>query len=439
MPGAMWILSNVRALYDGTSADASAVHHGVDLVVERGRVQALGPHEAGRPRPQDATVVDASSLTVVPGLVDAHGHVTILGLSPADMDRMNGPSGLLYVEKILNASLVNGGVTTMRDIGGATDLMKRLVDEGVIFGPRLKIAICMLSTTGGHADFRGPDRCHAELSRLWPEAPGRPSSLVDGPWECRKRVREIAACGADLIKICSSPGVTSPRDKLEHQDFAPEEVRAICAEAEARGLRVAAHAHSRSGIRLAIENGVHDIQHISFMDEELVELADRRGLTVTPTSWVVNDLPAARGLAPAVMEKARRVAEVHRKAVDFARRGGLKILAGTDPVLPAMHGRNYMEIVHLVRDGLPALHAWHAGTGLAAAEIGQGDAGTLAVGQRADLLLCRGDVIQDPALLDRGALLEVVKDGEGYRGGVEGVPQRTWRRGFEDVIGRAGS
>jgi imidazolonepropionase-like amidohydrolase len=437
MPDIMLILENVRALYDGTSARPESVHRGVDLQLDRGRVRALEPHDPKRRRGEGDTVVDASKLTVVPGIVDCHGHVTILGMSPPDLDRMNGPAGLVYVEKILNASLVDGGVTTMRDIGGATDLMKRLVDEGVIFGPRLKIAICMLSTTGGHADFRGPDRCHAELSRLWPEAPGRPSGMVDGPWECRKRVREIAACGADLIKICSSPGVTSPRDKLEHQDFSPEEVRAIADEAEARGLRVAAHAHSHAGIRLAIENGVHDIQHISFMDEELVEMADRRGLTVTPTSWVVNDLPQAKGLSATVMEKAKRVAEVHQKAVDFARRGGLKILAGTDPVLPSMHGRNYMEIVHLVRDGLDPLQAWYGATGLGAQEIGQTDAGTLAPGQRADLLLCRGDVIRDPGLLDKGALVEVVKDGLGYRGGVEGIPQRTWKQGFEDVIGHA--
>ena len=106
-----------------------------------------------------------------------------------------------------------------------------------MIGPRLKIAICMLSTTGGHADFRGPDRCHGEISRLWPETPGRPASIVDGPWECRKRVREIAACGADLIKICTSPGVASPGDALEHRDFTAEEIAAICDEAAARGLR----------------------------------------------------------------------------------------------------------------------------------------------------------------------------------------------------------
>jgi len=256
-------------------------------------------------------------------------------------------------------------------------MMKRLVDEGLMIGPRLKISICMLSSTGGHADFRGPDLCHGQLSRLWPPAPGRPSSIVDGPWECRKRVREIAACGADLIKLCTSPGVASPSDHLEHRDFTAEEIEAICEEAQGRGLKVAAHAHSESGIELAIKNGVSDIQHISFMDERLAEMAQDHGCTVTPTSWVIRDLMKAQGIDPFVMDKVKKVAEVHTKAVQFARSGGLKIVAGTDPVLPGMHGRNYMEIVHLIEDGLNPLEAWYGATGQAADVIQIADSGRL--------------------------------------------------------------
>lgn len=433
----MLILSNFKQLYDGTQPNRAAVHAGMDVHIDTatGRIQQVRPHESALRVGEAHTLVDCSAYTATPGLIDCHGHITVLGLDGPAMDTMLGGSALVYVEKILHTTLVDGGVTTMRDIGGATQLMKRLVDEGLLIGPRLKIAICMLSTTGGHADFRGPDRCHGELSRLWPEAPGRPSSIVDGPWECRKRVREIAACGADLIKICASPGVASPSDALEHRDFTGEEIAAIADEAGARGLKVAAHAHSRSGIELAIEHGVQDIQHISFMDEALVEKAHARGCTVTPTSWVMYELPEARGLSPFVMEKVKRVAEVHSQAVQFAAQGGLKILAGTDPVLPRMHGRNYMELVALVRDGLSPLAAWHAGTGLAAQQIGQPDAGTLVAGQRADLLLCKGDVLARPELLDQGALVEVVKDGLGHRNGVPGIPQRDFRHTVRAALG----
>jgi imidazolonepropionase-like amidohydrolase len=304
--------------------------------------------------------------------------------------------------------------------------MKRMVDSGVMIGPRLKIAICLLSSTAGHGDHRGPDRCHATVSPVWPEGPGRPSNLVDGPWECRKRVREIAGCGADLIKICTSAGVASPSEGMDGKAFTAEEVRAICDEATNYGLRVAAHAHTRSGIRVAIENGVHDIQHMSFLDEELAALAHAHGCTVTPTSWILDEVMTTGGLSPTSMEKARLLVEAHHLAVGYARRGGLPILAGSDPFLPNMHGRNYMELVHLVKDGLSPREAWHSATGLAAREIGQADTGTVAEGKRADLLFCKGNVIEDPRLLDAGALLEVMKDGEGYRGFLEGVPQRRF-------------
>ncbi|MEQ1893261.1 MAG: amidohydrolase family protein [Planctomycetota bacterium] len=419
------VFANVRKLYDGTSGDARALHEHVDLTVLAGRIHALVPHVPGRPQDPDAIVVDAARATITPGLIDCHGHITTLGLRGGDIERMNGPSAALWVEKVLFTTLVDGGVTTLRDVGGATHWMKRAVAEGVMLGPRLKISVCMLSTTGGHADFRGPDRCHEELSKLWPPAPGRPSSLVDGPWECRKRVRELVACGADLIKVCASPGVASPGDKLEHREFHPEELAAICEEAEARGLCVAAHAHSASGIELALENGVHDIQHISFLDERLVELAHAKGASVTPTSWTLDELTRAQGLAPLVMEKVKQVNAHHARAVQHALTGELPILAGTDAVWPGMHGRNWMELAHLQRDGVPTLRAWHGATGLAAREIGAGDTGTLVAGQRADLLLCAGDVLEQPERLGEGALLEVLQDGLGHRG-LAPIPQRDF-------------
>jgi len=419
------ILSNVKTLYDGTSAEARALHHGVDLTLVNGRVQALEPHRPGLARDPAAHVLDCSSYTVTPGLIDCHGHITTLGLRGQDIERMNGPTAPLWVEKVLFTTLVDGGVTTLRDVGGATHWMKRAVAEGVMLGPRLKLSVCMLSTTGGHADFRGPDRCHEELSRLWPPAPGRPSSLVDGPWECRKRVRELVACGADLIKVCASPGVASPGDRLEHREFHPDELAAICDEAEARGLRVAAHAHSASGIELALKNGVHDIQHISFLDERLVELAHEKGASVTPTSWTLDELARAEGLAPLVMEKVKQVNAHHSRAVQHALTGELPILMGTDAVWPGMHGRNWMELVHLLRDGVPYLRVWHGSTGLAARELGAGDTGTLVAGQRADLLVCADGVLEQPERLGQGALLEVLQDGLGHRG-LAGVPQRDF-------------
>ena len=201
----------------------------------------------------------------------------------------------------------------------------------------------------------------------------RVSWMVRGNVE--RRVREIAACGGDLVKVCASPGVVSPSDHLENRDFTLEELEAICDEAAGRGMYVAAHAHSQSGIRLAIQSGVKDIQHISFMNEELAELAYAKGCTVTPTAWVNHCLLESGEFDEFITSKIEAVAETHARAVKVAHSSGLKLLAGTDPVLRDMHGRNYMELAALIREGVPPLGAWYGATGQAAQQIGQGDTG----------------------------------------------------------------
>ena len=430
----MIILSNIHKLYDGTSAGQEAIHERRDVWIDDGKIRAVKPHDANTHEGSEVQLVDCSAYTITPGLIDCHGHVTLWGVGDENLSRMNSPEAPFWAERILYRTLVSGGVTTLRDVGGATQVFKRLVDQGVLLGPRLQLAICMLSTTGGHADFRGPDRCCGELSRLWPAGPGRPSSIVDGPWECRKRVREIGACGGDLVKVCASPGVVSPTDHLEHRDFTREELEAICDEAAGRGMYVAAHAHSHCGIRLAIESGVKDIQHISFMDAELAELAYAKGCRVTPTSWVGQRLAQSGKFNKFITSKIQAVSESHARAVKTAYASGLNLLAGTDPVLPDMHGRNYMELVALIQEGVPPLAAWFGATGLAAQQLGLADTGTVVEGRRADLLICEGNVVDDPSKLDHGALVEVLKDGVGYRGGLQGIPQQTYGNAMNEAL-----
>ena len=169
-------------------------------------------------------------------------------------------------------------------------------------------------------------------------------------------------------------------------------------------------------------------------DRDLAERAYKKGCTVTPTSWISQSLSSADGLTPFVMEKVQQVSEVHAEAVRIAHASGLKMLTGTDPILPNMHGRNYMEVVSLMQDGLSSLSAWYAGTGLAAERIGQNDTGTLMSGKRADLLLCSNDVIDNPSLFEQGALCEVIKDGVGYRGAITDIPQRTFHSTVRETL-----
>jgi imidazolonepropionase-like amidohydrolase len=162
------------------------------------------------------------------------------------------------------------------------------------------------------------------------------------------------------------------------------------------------------------------------MNEELAEQAYARGCTVTPTSWVSQKLARSKQSNPFIRAKIQQVSESHARAVQAAQASGLKILAGTDPVLPDMHGRNYMELAALIEEGVPSLAAWFGATGLAADQLGQTDTGTLTEGKRADLLVCRKNVIEDPSHFDHEALVEVLKDGWGYRNGLPEIPQRTF-------------
>jgi imidazolonepropionase-like amidohydrolase len=149
---------------------------------------------------------------------------------------------------------------------------------------------------------------------------------------------------------------------------------------------------------------------------------------------VIHELTQARGLTPFVKEKVQMVAESHARAVEIARTGGLTILAGTDPVLPGMHGKNYMELVVLARNGLSPLEAWHSSTGLAAKQIDVPRAGTIAAGQFADLVFCSADVFEKPEELEQGALVEVMKDGMTYRGSIPGLPVRRYQDTVREAL-----
>lgn len=422
----LFLLSNLKKIYDGKSSAMGSVRSAIDLMIEGAAVTQVRPHQRGRKVSKDITVIDASRLYLTPGLIDCHSHVTLDGLAPADLARANGPAGLLYAAKNLYRSLVDGGVTTLRDMGGASHYHKRLVEDGAWIGPRLELAVCMLCASGGHGDLRGKDRRHGEHSILFPPAVGRPSSIVDGPGECRKRVREIESVGGDFIKVCAGRGLSfgAPGADLDRGvDFTSEELAALCGEAGRRGMRVACHAHGSRGIAAAVRAGVQDLQHVTFLGPAEVDLAAKRGCTVTPTSWALK--LALDGPAFASKTKAKeknRIRDAHARAVELARRSGLPILAGSDASNAAMHGKNYAELACLVDEGLSGLEAWHGATGLPAKIFGLRDAGTIAAGQRADLLLFNEDVIAEPNRFSASSLVEVVKDGLGHRGGLP-IPQ----------------
>ncbi|MEV1177521.1 amidohydrolase family protein, partial [Nonomuraea sp. NPDC049784] len=305
--------------------------------------------------------------------------------------RPSGRGGVQKAEQNLRTSL-NLGVTTVRDAGGADLGVKQAVADGLIDGSDLVIAVTPLSQTGGHVDGW---TVHGEVHSLLVPHPGRPHTVVDGPDQMRLRVREIIRAGADVIKICTSGGVMSPRDDPRHPQFSEEELAVCVSEAAASGIGVMAHAQGTPGIRNAVLAGVRSIEHGIFLDDECIDLMLARGTWLVPTLLapvaLIRMIEAGTRLPQAVVDKAHSVAGTHMDAVRRAVDAGVKIAMGTDSgVFP--HGLTPEELQLMVEAGMSPSRALAAATSSGADLLGLGElTGRITPGLRADMVTVDGD------------------------------------------------
>lgn len=393
-------------VFDGTGADPAPA----DVVVESGRVVEVGPGLDGD------EVVDCSGATVLPGLFDCHVHVTFSTVDP--MANVGRPFSLQFYEAAENLRrTLAAGITSVRDAGGADLGIATAQARGLIPGPRMRIAIAMLSQTGGHGDDWEVSGC--DLPLFVPH-PGRPSALVDGPDEMRKKVRELIRAGADVIKVATSGGVLSPRDDPRHGHFRDAEIAVLVEEATAAGIFVMAHAQATDGIKVAVRNGVRSIEHGIYLDDEAIEMMLDRGAWLVPTlvapRGVIEAVEAGVALPPTVVDKARMVMEAHTDSVRRAVAAGVRVAMGTDSGV-APHGQNLRELGLMAECGMSPTQVLHASTLSAARLVGvDDDLGSVEPGKRADLVVVAGDalvlddlgqrvraVYQDGALVSGGA------------------------------------
>ena len=355
-----------------------------DVAVEGERIVDVGPDLDG-----DESV-DVSGKHLLPGLFDCHIH---LGWSHIDLQRyQRTPPGLLYYEAIAGMQeTLRCGITTARDAAGVDLGTKRAVERGLITGPRMQIAIGMLSQTGGHGDDFLPSGGHA----FGPPTATHPNTVVDGPDEVRKAVRELVRAGADVLKVATSGGVLSPESDPRHAHFQPDELEVMAAEARAAGIFMMAHAQGYDGVKNAIRAGFRSIDHGVFLDEEAIELMLENGTWLVPTLLAPQGVLSAAengvSIAPESLAKARDLVEVHRESITKAAAAGVKIAMGTDcPVSP--HGTNLGELSLMMECGLTAGEALYAATQSAADLMGLGDElGSIEAGKLADLVIVDGD------------------------------------------------
>lgn len=388
------VLRNANVV-DGTGTQPAVA----DVLVEDGKIIEVG---SGLDADEG---VDLDGHWLLPGLIDCHVHATISTISL--MRLAQEPFSLQFYEAARNLeATLRAGFTSVRDAGGADLGIKTAVERGLITGPRMKIAVTILSQTGGHGDGWFP--CARSFPLLVPH-PGRPHNVCDGPADVLRATRTVLRAGADVVKICTSGGVLSERDDPRSSQFLPEEIEVIVAEAAAHRVTVMAHAQGTDGIKNAVRAGVSSIEHGIYLDDEAIGMMLEAGTFLVPTLVAaVGVLEAPEGVSEASLRKARDVVEEHRHSIARAVDAGVRIAMGTDSgVVP--HGRNARELEAMVGVGMSPSAAIEAATRVAAENLGVIDQrGTIEPGKDADLLAVSADPIADISVLADPAKLASV-------------------------------
>lgn len=392
-------------VFDGTGSALAEV----DVAVEDGRFVEVGPGLDGDDQ------VDVSGRTLLPGLFDCHVHVM---LSHLDIWRLlQTPFSYRFYEAIRNLeATLRIGITTVRDAGGADLGVKLAVEHGLVRGPRLQISIAMLSQTGGHGDGWMPSGTRIQL---FPEYPGCPRAIADGPSEVRRVVREMIRSGAEVIKVATTGGVMSPRDRPENLGFDLEELEIVVGEARAAGLEVMAHAQGTQGIKNAVRAGIRSIEHGIYLDDEAIQLMLDNGTylvaTLVAPTGVIRAAEAGAAVPDVAVAKAREVMEAHRESFRRAVEAGVKIAMGTDSAVTP-HGENLRELELMADCGMRPEDVLVATTKTAAELMHlEQELGTIEPGKRADLVVVEGDPFDFSDLSDR--IAAVYQDGALVAGG----------------------
>jgi imidazolonepropionase-like amidohydrolase len=397
-------------LIDGTGHDPIS---NAAVLIEGQRIRAVGTR-ATLAIPQGARVIEADGMTLLPGLIDCHVHLAMrVGMSMTERVMTPPSLNLLYAVPNSRATL-EAGITTVRDAGGTPAGVKLAVERGLFPGPRMLVAVTILSQTGGHADGYMP--CCVDLREG--HFPDVPHSVVDGVDEMRKKVREILRAGADWIKLCTSGGVLSTSDDPQSPQFTVEEISAAVYEAGAHFKRAMAHAQSTVGIKNALKAGIASIEHGIWLDDEAIDMMKAQGVYLVPTLVAPRDViafaEANPGAIPEVMvQKARAVVEDHSASIRKAIQAGVKVAMGTDSGV-GPHGRNARELGLMVEHGMTPMQSIVASTSEAARLLRlDKDLGTLEQGKLADLLLVQGDLLANiTEIEDQGKLALVMKAGQ---------------------------
>ena len=395
-------------LIDGTGD--SPIADAAVLMNDQGRIEAVGPRES-IDSPPGAEVISATGMTLLPGLIDCHDHLSSFTYDLMSRWRLTEPESLrnLRIAKVAEETLLMG-YTTIRDCGWLDAGFKMAIEEGLFPGPRLLVATMPMSPTHGHSD-RSSGSGHSQPAFLDPLLP---RGIADGPDQVRAKVRELVRVGADFIKVFQT-GFGRPLHKSKDNAYSREELDALVSESHSHGRKVASHAVGGAGLRMSIEAGVDTIEHGSYLnqDPDLLNMMAGEGIFFVPTFTVFN-FHRTQG-NPTAQEECRDFRQGHVESLQLALKAGVKVVAGTDAGGWG-HGNNAEELECLVAAGMTPMQALVAGTRWASECCGlEKDVGTVERGKFADLVLVDGDPLSDITVLqDKNRIKLVMKEGTIY-------------------------
>ena len=374
------------------------------IVITGDKILSVGPISAVKPAAGDRQI-ELGNATVLPGLIDAHTHLTFDPQFGYDSLAISIPREALIGAKNAKVTL-EAGITTVRNVGadGYTDVALRdAINAGDVPGPRMLVSGPPLSITGGHCD-----------NNLLPyEFHSTADGVADGVAQVQHKTREVIKYGADLIKVCATGGVLSKGDDPNAAQYTLEEMKAIVADAHRLGRKVAAHAHGAQGVIWASEAGVDSIEHGHLMNDEAIATLKKNGTYLVPTVYLIDwqrEHAAQANLPDFLKAKMELVSQTAKANARKAIAAGVKIGMGTDAAVYP-HGLNAHELEVYVQLGMTPLQAIQSATVNDADLLGwSGKIGTLEPGKFADIIAVDGDPLKDITTLQHVKF--VMKGGE---------------------------